>query len=154
MGILDGKVALVTGASRGIGAAIAERFAAEGAAVGVTARSLAPHPKLPGTLRETVGTIEKRGGRAFAVQGDLLEADHRTRAVSETREQLGPIDILVNNAAVSFYVPSEKISEKQFRVAFEINARAPWDLSQQVIPDMRAAGRGWILNISSVTSVW
>ena len=154
MGILDGKVALVTGASRGIGAAIAERLAAEGAAVGVTARSRAPHPKLPGTLRETVDTIEKRGGRAFAIQGDLLEAEDRTRAVTETREQLGPIDILVNNAAASFYIPSEKISEKRFHVAFEINARAPWDLSQQVIPDMRAAGRGWILNISSVTSVW
>ena len=152
MGILDGKVALVTGASRGIGTAIAERLAAEGAAVGVTARSLDSHPKLPGTLRETVETIESRGGRALAIQGDLLEEADRARAVEETRKHLGPIDILVNNAAASFYIPFEKVSSKRFHVAFEINARAPWDFSQQVFPDMRAAGRGWILNISSATS--
>lgn len=153
MGRLEGRVAVVTGASRGIGAAIAERLAAEGAAVALIARSLDAHPHLPGTLRETVESIEKRGGRALAVQGDLMEAEDRARLVDEARAVLGPVDILVNNAAAAFYMPFEKISAKRFRVAFEVNVRAPFGLCQLVLPDMQARGRGWIVNISSASAL-
>jgi citronellol/citronellal dehydrogenase len=153
VGRLEGRVAVVTGASRGIGAAIAERLAAEGAAVALMARSLDAHPHLPGTLRETVESIEKRGGRALAVQGDLMEAEARVRVVDEARAVLGPIDILVNNAAAAFYMPFEKISAKRFHVAFEVNVRAPFELCQLVLPDMRARGRGWIVNISSASAL-
>jgi NAD(P)-dependent dehydrogenase (short-subunit alcohol dehydrogenase family) len=149
----EGKVAFVTGASRGIGAAIAERLAAAGAHVAAVARSLDSHrPHLPGTLRETVARIEARGGRAVAIQGDVLDAASRAAAVARCRELLGPIDILVNNAAQGPYRPFERFTEKDFRVTFEANVRAPLELAQLVAPDMRRRGRGWILNISSATA--
>jgi NAD(P)-dependent dehydrogenase (short-subunit alcohol dehydrogenase family) len=152
MGTLDGRVALVTGASRGIGAAIARRLASERATVAVTARSLESHPHLPGTLRETVEMIEKDGGRALAIQGDVLKAEERARIVDETRAALGAIDILINNAAAAFYMPFHQISAKRFRVAFEVNVRAPWDLAQRLAPLMQERGRGWIVNVSSDTA--
>ncbi len=149
----EGKVAFVTGASRGIGAAIAERLAAAGAHVAVVARSLeADRPHLPGTLRETAARIEARGGRSVAIRGDVLDAASRAAAVARCRELLGPIDILVNNAAQGPHRPFEKFTEKDFHVTFEANVRAPLELAQLVAPDMRRRGRGWILNISSATA--
>lgn len=152
MGSLDGKTALVTGASRGIGAAIAERLASEGAAVAITARSLNPHPSLPGTLLETAARIEARGGRAFPIQADLADANDRAKIAPAARDAFGPVDILVNNAAAAFYLPFNKVSRKRYDIAFELNVHAVWDLAQQMIPDMQERGRGWIVNISSVTS--
>ena len=152
MGSLTGRVAFVTGASRGIGAAIAQRLAAEGAAVAAVARSLDTHPHLPGTLNQTVATIAAAGGRAVAIEADLAEPAARARAVETARAALGPIDVLINNAAAAFYLPFEQVSEKRYRLAFELNARAPWDLAQRVLPDMRARGYGWIVNVSSATA--
>ena len=149
---LAGKFALVTGASRGIGAAIAVRLAAAGASVALAARSLDAHPHLPGTLRETVAEIERNGGRAVAIECDLADAAARTRLVDDARAALGPIDLLVNNAAAAFYIPFENVPEKRFRVAFELNVRAPWDLAQRVVPDMRARGGGVIVNLSSASA--
>src|SRR5437660_1588856 len=106
MGACDGRVALVTGASRGIGAAIALRLAEEGAAVGVTARTLDPHPTLPGTLRDVVAAVEATGGKAVAIPADLADAADRARVVPKVESSLGPGDILVNNAAAAFYVPT------------------------------------------------
>jgi citronellol/citronellal dehydrogenase len=153
MGELNGKIALVTGASRGIGAAIAKRFAMEGARVAVTARTLDQHDHLPGSLRDTVSWIEQRGGRAVPIVGDLADSKDYDRIVAEAQASLGPIEILVNNAAAAFYLPFDKLSENRFRVAYAINVHAPWRLSQLVLPAMRARGEGWILNISSATSV-
>jgi NAD(P)-dependent dehydrogenase (short-subunit alcohol dehydrogenase family) len=153
-GALAGRVALVTGASRGIGYGIARRFAAEGAAIAVTARTLDPEPdaKLGGSLRETVEEIKAAGGRALAVQADLNDADSRARIVPEVEAALGPVDVLVNNAAAATYVPNAEISLKRRRLTFEINVEAPIDLAQQVLPAMLERGAGWILNISSATS--
>jgi citronellol/citronellal dehydrogenase len=153
-GALQGRVALVTGASRGIGAAIAERFAAEGASVAVTARSLDAHPDhLPGTLFEVADRIRKRGVRAATIGADLTEPSERPRIVREAEKALGPIDILVNNAAAAFYIPFERISPKRMRIAWELNVRAPFELAQLVVPGMRERGRGWIVNVSSATSM-
>ncbi len=151
-GDCDGRVALVTGASRGIGAAIALRLADEGAAVAVTARTLDAHPTLPGSLREVVDRIEARGGKAVAIPADLSDADARARVVPEVEAALGPVDILVNNAAAAFYAPTAELPLRRRRVLFELNVHAPVDLAQQVIPGMRARGCGWIVNISSATS--
>jgi NAD(P)-dependent dehydrogenase (short-subunit alcohol dehydrogenase family) len=149
----EGKVAFVTGASRGIGAAIAERLAAAGAAVAVTARSIDSHPDhLPGTARETAERIEARGGRAAALYCDVFDPDSCAAAVEACREALGPIDVLVNNAAAGPYRPFERFSLRDFEATFHANVRAPLVLAQLVAPDMRARGRGWIVNVSSASA--
>ena len=152
-GECEGRVAFITGASRGIGAAIAQRLAAAGAAVAAVARSLDRHPPdLPGTLRETVATIAARGGRAVAIHGDVLDAHSRAQAVAQCQQELGPIDILVNNAAVGPYKSFESFTERDFHLTYEANVRAPFELCQLVLPAMREKQRGWILNISSATA--
>jgi NAD(P)-dependent dehydrogenase (short-subunit alcohol dehydrogenase family) len=152
MGAAKGLTALVTGASRGIGAAIAHRLAAEGAEVAVVARSLESHPHLPGTLRKTVEGIRALGGRAVAIQGDLSDTNARRRIADEALGKLGHVDILVNNAAAAYYMPFERYSEKRFRIAVELNVHAPFGLAQQLLPQMRRRRRGWILNVSSATA--
>ncbi len=150
MGLLEGRVALVTGASRGIGEAIARRFADEGAAVAVTARTEEQRDeRLPGTIHETVESIRQSGGKAIAIRADLAQPEERTRLVDEATNELGPPDILVNNAAVTWFLPTTEFPESKFRIMMEVQVRAPFELAQLVIPGMRMRGHGWILNISS-----
>jgi NAD(P)-dependent dehydrogenase (short-subunit alcohol dehydrogenase family) len=147
---LNGKVALVTGASRGIGAAIAERFAASGATVVVTARTIdAARSKLEGTIHETVTRITEAGGTAVAIAADLSKAAERERLVAETAALVGPVDVLVNNAAVTYFIPVADFGAKQFQLMFEVEVTAPFHLAQLVLPAMITKGEGWILNISS-----
>jgi citronellol/citronellal dehydrogenase len=147
---LEGQVALVTGASRGIGEAIARCFAAEGAAVAVSARTVAEgdHP-FPGSITTTVSTIEQAGGRAIAVAADLARSEDRRALVETVQRELGTIDVLVNNAAITYFEPADTFSDRHFALMFEVQVRAPFELAQLVLPGMRARGQGWILNISS-----
>jgi citronellol/citronellal dehydrogenase len=149
-GPCEGKIALVTGASRGLGKAIAERFAAEGAAVALTARTLEPDPKYVGSLRETRDGIEAAGGRAVAVQADLSSSDDRERLMAEVTAQLGAPDILVNNAAVTFLRPLDGFPEKRARLMLEMHVVAPLHLTQLALPAMRERGRGWVLMLTSL----
>jgi NAD(P)-dependent dehydrogenase (short-subunit alcohol dehydrogenase family) len=149
MGSCEGRVALVTGASRGIGRSIARRLAAEGASVALSASRLGAHGDLEGTLEGAVAEIEASGGSAAAVVADLLLEQERRDLVARAEAALGPLDILVNNAALGAWaMPSESKLEDRRRM-FEVNLHAPVDLVQQVLPGMRQRGRGWILNIGS-----
>lgn len=149
-GRCTGKIALVTGSSRGLGAAIATRLAAEGATVVLTARTMEPDPKYQGSLRETRDRILAAGGSAFAFPADLSHADERDQLFAETVDTVGAPDILVNNAAVTFLRPLSGFPDKRVRLMLEMHLLAPLHLCQLAIPAMRERGHGWILNVTSV----
>lgn len=152
MGSLDGRVAFVTGASRGIGHAIALRFAAEGASVVVNASRAGAHGKLKGTLEQTVEEIQAMGGQAAAVVCDLIDPAARAGLVERASEPFGAVDVLVNNAAAGIMkLPSQTTNADRTKM-HELNLNAPVDLAQQAIPGMKAKGGGWILNIGSATA--
>ena len=149
----EGRRVLITGASRGIGAAAAQRFAAEGADVAIVARTLDQHDHLAGSLRETQARIEAAGRRAVVVTADLTDAESRAGVVPAAVEGLGgPVDVLVNNAAAAMYAPVQDFPLKRRRIIFEVNVHAPLDLTQAVIPAMLEQRSGWIVNLSSGTA--
>jgi NAD(P)-dependent dehydrogenase (short-subunit alcohol dehydrogenase family) len=159
--LLSGKTALVTGSSRGIGRAIAQRLAAEGATVAVTARSHTPSVStrsgtssaLPGTIGETVGLIEAAGGQAFGVAANLEDAEQRDGLVDAVLDRTGRIDILVNNAGFADYSLVEQMSLETFDRTVEHYLRVPFVLTKSAVPQMRKQGAGWIVNVGSVTGV-
>ena len=159
---LDGKVALVTGASRGIGRYIAQRLASAGATVVVAARSLDqsvarerknPNQVMPGTLRETVSLIEAAGGKAIPLIADLLNPQQRDSLVAKTAEATGGLDILINNAGFCIFQPIEDMPVEIFDMTFDQYLRAPFVFSKAAIPVMKERGAGWIVNISSVNAI-
>ena len=140
----DGRVALVTGASQGgTGTCLAVRLAAEGARVAITARSEAG-------LEATRKRIEAVGARPLVLPCDLSDPDGgRDRLVAHTEDALGPVDILVNNAAAGGYQPFDSFDRNARRISAEVNVWAPWELMQAVLPGMRERGAGWILNMTT-----
>ena len=152
MGELEGRVALVTGASRGIGRAIAQRFAAEGAAVVAVASRMGAHGNLEGTLEDTVAKITAAGGRAAALACNLTDPEARADLVARAGEHFGAIDVLVNNAARADYGLPSMISTESRNNVFDLNVNVPIELLQQALPGMREKGGGWCLNISSRTA--
>ena len=153
-GLLAGKVAVVTGASRGIGEAIALRYAMEGARVVVSARTVDEGDNmLPGSINTTVAHINEAGGEAMAVQANLAQEDDRLRLITETEAAMGPVDILVNNAAVTYYMNTTEVTEKRFRLMMDVQVWAPLQLAQQVLPGMVERSSGRILNISSHSAI-
>jgi len=154
MGKLDGKTTIVTGASRGIGQAIAELFAAEGAKVVCAARTLAEgdHP-LEGSLTRTVDNIKAAGGEATAVAANISEEAECLSLVEQARAAYGPVDILVNNAALNYYIPTVDYPTNRWIRSFSINVHAPFILSKAVLEDMTSGRGGAIVNISSGAAI-
>lgn len=150
MGRFDGRRVIITGASRGIGTGIAERFAAEGASIVITARTLDQHDHLAGSLRETAARGARYGAHIVPMVADLADGDDRARIVPESERALGgPVDILINNAAAGIHKRAADMTLKHRRIMSEVNYHAPIDLAQAVIPSMRERGEGWIINLSS-----
>ncbi len=154
MGKLDGKTVIVTGASRGIGAEIARLFAEEGGRVACVARTLKEGDHvLEGSLEHTVGTIKAAGGEATAITADISEYDQCVRAVEETRAKYGPIDVLVNNAALTYFIPIKDYPISKWHRSIGVNFHAPFYFSQLVLSDMIARKAGSIVNISSGAAI-
>ena len=159
--LLVGKTALITGSSRGIGRAVAQRLSSEGATVVVTARSFEPSSSVragtttsvPGTIGETIELIERAGGKAFGIAADLEDPRQRERLVGDVVERTGSLDILVNNAGFADYARIEDMSLDTFNRTVEHYLRTPFVLTKTAMPHMRKRGAGWIVNIGSVTGV-
>jgi 3-oxoacyl-[acyl-carrier protein] reductase len=159
---LAGKVALVTGASRGIGRAIAQRLASAGATVVITARSMESAATsirsntervVPGTLAETRALIEQAGGKAVALAADLENPSERDGLVDRAAEAASGLDILVNNAGYADYCRMEHMSLETFDRTVDHYFRVPFVLSKAAIPHMKAKGAGWIVNVGSTTAL-
>jgi 2-hydroxycyclohexanecarboxyl-CoA dehydrogenase len=139
------KVALVTGAAAGIGAACAKRLARDGAAVGVLDLDAE-------RCAETVRAIEAAGGKAIALGADITDRAQVTAAVAKLRQAFGPIAILVNNAGIPGFVPFLEMTDTQWETMLKVNLTGTFIVTQVVLPDMVAAGWGRVVNMSSMAA--
>ena len=147
---LDGKVAIVLGASRGIGADIAKHLAREGAKVAVAARSVeVKDPRLPGTIHSVTEEIIKAGGTAIPVVLNMRDADSIEAGVERTVQEWGQLDIVVNNAAVHVHGSLERLETRHVQLAVEVNFLGPYWAMRATVPHLRKSGGGHIINLSS-----
>jgi citronellol/citronellal dehydrogenase len=155
MAKLAGKAAIVTGASRGIGLEVAKLLAAEGVKVVCAARTLneGDHRLLAGSLNETVAMIRDAGGEALAVAADVSSEADCQALVAAARAAYGPIGILVNNAALTYYIPTAEFPTNRWVRAFAVNVHGPFMLSKAVLTDMISCRSGAIINISSGAAI-
>jgi citronellol/citronellal dehydrogenase len=145
---LTGKTAFITGASRGIGKAIASRLAEDGANVVITGKTTEPHPRLPGTIHTVVEEIQRKGGRAIAVQMDVRDDAQVQSAVDRAVEAFGGIDILVNNASAISLTGTASTPMKRFDLMHQVNVRGTFMCTQTCLPHLRQGGGAHVLNIA------
>ena len=148
MSSLAGKTLFITGASRGIGLAIALRAARDGANIAIVAKTDHPHPKLPGTVHTAAAEIQAAGGRALACICDIRFEDRVDEAVEKTLEEFGGIDILVNNASAIHLAGTVETPMKRYDLMHAINARGTYLCSQKCIPHLLKASNPHILNLA------
>ena len=157
MTTLQGKTLVITGASRGIGLAIAKRAAADGANIVILAKTTEPNPKLPGTLSSAAAEIEAAGGHALPVQTDIRDENAVARAMAAAVERFGGIDILINNASAISLTPTAMTPMKRFDLMFGVNVRGTYCCTQAALPELlksAKAGRNpHVLNMSPPLSM-
>lgn len=148
---LSGRVAIVTGASRGLGKSMALELARAGASVAVAARTIeSGQSRLPGTITDTVEQIRSSGGKALAIRCDVTREEDIQEMVRIVEGELGPIDILINNAGITTPEPFLKLSTKKWDLVMSVNLRGTFLCTRAVLPGMVSRGRGSIINVSSV----
>jgi citronellol/citronellal dehydrogenase len=145
---LAGKTLFITGGSRGIGLAIALKAAADGANVAIAAKTVAPHPRLEGTIHSAAAAIETAGGRALALAVDVREEAAVKAAIEETAARFGGIDIVVNNASAISLTPVAQTDMKRFDLMHQINARGTFMVSKYALPHLARAANPHILMLS------
>lgn len=152
---LEGRKALVTGASRGIGADVAKALAKAGAAVAVTARSEeVTDPRLPGTIHSVAKEITDAGGKAVAIRLDVRDPESIAAGVKQAAEALGGLDIIVNNAAILVPGTLESVQARHIDLIWQIDGRGPLLVMKEALPHLKQAGRGHIINVSSRAAVF
>ena len=152
---LKDKVVLITGASRGVGEALAYGFAAEGAIVVATARTLAPNTgEWQGSLEETVERIKASGGRAHAIACDVTQEDDVKSMVERVNSEIGAVDVLINNAGLSVRGSIVDMSVSDFDRVMTVNVRGPFLMCKYILPTMIERRQGNIINISSRQAIW
>ncbi len=148
MSSLKGRVAIITGASRGIGRAIALGLAQKGCDIVVAAKSTESTEKLPGSIYTVAKEVEAAGARALPFKIDIRDADHIDALVTKTKEQFGRIDILINNAGALWWQPLLETPSKRFDLVMSVNARASFLMARAVLPSMMERKWGHIINMS------
>jgi citronellol/citronellal dehydrogenase len=150
---LEGRVMFMSGGSRGIGLAIAERAARDGAKVALIAKTAEPHPKLPGTIYTAAEAIEAAGGEALPIVGDIRDPEAVEAAVAQTVERFGGIDLVVNNASAINLSPMRELPVKRFDLMQQINSRGTFVVSQACLPHLRESAHPQVLTLSPPLSV-
>ena len=153
MTTLRGKTLFITGASRGIGKAIAIRAARDGANLVIAAKSSAPHPKLPGTIHSAAEEVERAGGHALAVPCDIRDEEQVRAAVTKAVERFGGIDVLVNNASAIHLADTANTPMKRFDLMFGVNVRGTYLCTQACLPHLEKAGNPHVLVLSPPLSM-
>ena len=145
---LAGKTLFITGASRGIGLAIALRAARDGANIAIAAKTDAPHPKLPGTIHTAAAEIEAAGGRALPLMVDVRDEEAVKAAIDKTAAHFGGLDIVVNNASAIGLTPAATTDMRRFDLMHQVNARGSFMVSKYAIPHLERAANPHILMLS------
>jgi citronellol/citronellal dehydrogenase len=145
---LKDRVVLVTGASRGIGAAVAVRAAADGAAVALLAKTQTPNPKIAGTLAEVADAVEQAGGSALQLPCDVRDAEAVAAAIASVAETFGGIDVVINNAGALDLRPTEKLPPKSLRRLLEVNVEGPFAVVQAALPHLRQSNNAHVVNVA------
>jgi citronellol/citronellal dehydrogenase len=146
---LENKTLFITGATRGIGHAIGMRAAADGANIVIAAKTVEPHPKLPGTIYTAAEDMERAGGKALAIQMDVREEDSIRDAMAQAAETFGGIDILVNNASAINLTNTPNTPMKRFDLMMGVNMRGTYAATQAALPFLKEAANPHVLTLSS-----
>lgn len=157
MAPLANKTVVITGASRGIGAAIALRCAKDGANLVLASKTVDPHPKLPGTLQEVASQVEAAGGKALIVQTDVRDDQQIDAMIAQAVERFGSVDVLINNAGAISLTDVETTSMKKYDLMHSVNARAVYSCTRAALPHLKkaaqAGGLAHVLNLSPPLSL-